>query len=224
MSTHSDALICDLEVTPTHSDALICDLEVTPTHSDALICDPEVMPTHSDALICDSEVIPTHSNALIYDPEVIPTHPNAPICDLEAMSTHSDAVIGPFRVVSAHLGAGFERKESVSIRAMNDPILPAPPLPAASVFFALDDPTRWQMVRALAGGARMSIVELAKIAGTPPDQAAKHLARLRDAGVLVRTRREADTRQWDHEIPAAYRQADAAGRLALDFGSVLLRL
>jgi DNA-binding transcriptional ArsR family regulator len=104
--------------------------------------------------------------------------------------------------------------------------LPTSPalLPAIHVLFQLGEPTRLAIVRALARGERLSVVDLAKIADRPADQVAKHLKRLRDVGILVASTRADDTRQKDHEIPAVYRVLDANGQPQLDFGSVVLRL
>ena len=89
---------------------------------------------------------------------------------------------------------------------------------------AASDPVRHGLLRELAGGAPLPVYELAKRLGRPPDLISKHLRVLRDAR-LVRAVAPADGdgRKQFHEVPALFRTRDAAGRLALDFGAVLLR-
>ena len=83
---------------------------------------------------------------------------------------------------------------------------------------------RLSIVRALAGGAPLSVNELAAKVGRSPDLVSKLLRVLRDARIIVTVNPPgADGRRQHQEIPAPFRTRDAAGRVLLDFGAVLLR-
>lgn len=55
-------------------------------------------------------------------------------------------------------------------------------------FRALGDPVRWAIVRELQGGTRCACV-LAAVAGVSPPLLSHHLRVLRDAGIIVGTKR-----------------------------------
>jgi len=90
-------------------------------------------------------------------------------------------------------------------------------LDAREVLAAASDPVRHGLLRELAAGAPLPVYELAERLGRPPDLISKHLRVLRDAR-LVRAVAPADG-----DGRKLFRTRDAAGRLALDFGALLLR-
>ena len=92
------------------------------------------------------------------------------------------------------------------------------------VLAAASDPVRWGILRELAAGPPLPVNELAARLGRTPDLMSKHLRVLRDARLLVAVEpADGDGRKQFHAVPAPFRTRDAAGRVALDFGAVLLR-
>jgi DNA-binding transcriptional ArsR family regulator len=95
------------------------------------------------------------------------------------------------------------------------------------VLKAASDPVRLALLAELAreGAAALPVIALAARVGRSADLVAKHLKVLRQARLIVPVKPPSggDGRQLFHEIPAAYRSRDAAGRELLDFGAVLLR-
>ncbi len=75
---------------------------------------------------------------------------------------------------------------------------------------------RWKMLKELSVGEPRTIAELAKVAGTGYDNAAKHLAELMRAGLIVRGRGHV------YEIPKQY--LPLPGQPVVDYGHCLLRL
>lgn len=92
------------------------------------------------------------------------------------------------------------------------------------VLGAVAEPRRLRLVRALAGGAVLSVTQLAARTGMPPDTVSKHLRVLREARILMPVASpDGDGRKQFYEIPALFRRQDAAGKAVLDFGVALLR-
>ena len=108
-------------------------------------------------------------------------------------------------------------------------LIPAAPeavalLEPALILAAVADPGRFAIVRLLAGGAVLSVNELAAKLGRPADSVSKQLRVLRDARILRPvTPPGTDGRKQYHDIPALFRSRDAAGKPILDFGVVVLR-
>jgi DNA-binding transcriptional ArsR family regulator len=89
------------------------------------------------------------------------------------------------------------------------------PLPDLALLAgALGNPTRWKMLKELSTGELRTIGELASVAGCNYDNAGRHLAVLRKAGLVVQGRGRL------YEIPKQY--IPAPGQL--DYGHCLLRL
>ncbi len=107
--------------------------------------------------------------------------------------------------------------------------LPAAPDAAAllnplKVLGAASDPARFGILRELAGGQALSVIELAARLGRTPDLISKHLKVLREARMLMAVASpDGDGRKQFHEVPAPFRVRDASGRKALDFGTVMIR-
>lgn len=93
---------------------------------------------------------------------------------------------------------------------------PAPLIPLKTVASILADPARWRILRELAGGEALMVVELAERIGISADSTSKHLAPLREAGI-VETGRNRLYRMRPQFI------TDKSERL-VDFGYCLLRL
>ncbi len=108
---------------------------------------------------------------------------------------------------------------------------PVPAAPDASVLLdplkvlgAAGDPARFGILRELAGGQALSVMELAARLKRTPDLISKHLKVLREARMLITAASpDGDGRKQFHEVPAPFRSRDAAGRPVLDFGTVLIR-
>jgi DNA-binding transcriptional ArsR family regulator len=79
---------------------------------------------------------------------------------------------------------------------------------------ALGNPTRWKMLKELSAGEPRTIGELASVAGCNYDNAGRHLAVLRKAGLVAQGRGRL------YEIPKQYLSAPGQ----LDYGHCLLRL
>ena len=81
---------------------------------------------------------------------------------------------------------------------------------------ALGNPTRWRMLKELSLGEPRTVGELATVAGCNYDNAGRHLAVLRKAGLVAQGRGRL------YQIPKQY--LPAPGERLVDFGHCLLRL
>jgi DNA-binding MarR family transcriptional regulator len=91
------------------------------------------------------------------------------------------------------------------------------PLPDINLFpTAIGHPTRWKMLQALGNGEPQTIGELAAAAGCFYDNAIRHLAILKKAGLVVQERGKL------YQIPKKY--LPTPGQRVVDFGHCLLRL
>jgi DNA-binding transcriptional ArsR family regulator len=81
---------------------------------------------------------------------------------------------------------------------------------------AISHTTRWKMLREFCAGEPRTIAEMAKVAGCSYDNASKHLAMLRKAGVVVQGRGRLN------ELAKQY--LPVPGQPVVDFGHCLLRL
>jgi len=110
------------------------------------------------------------------------------------------------------------------------PAVPAAPeattlLDAKAVLSAARDPARFALLRILADGAPRSVGELAARLDRAEDNISKHLRVLRNARMIRPARPEgSDGRMQYYEVPALFRTRDGAGKAALDFGVVVVRL
>jgi DNA-binding transcriptional ArsR family regulator len=96
-------------------------------------------------------------------------------------------------------------------------LLPLDPIPLLA---AAGDPVRWSILRELAAGPPLIVLELARRLGKSADLISKHLRVLRDCGaVIVGTPPGEDGRKSFYEVPAAYRPAPRV----LDYRSCVLR-
>ena len=80
----------------------------------------------------------------------------------------------------------------------------------------LGEPARWHLLRELAKGEPMPVKELARRIGKSADMTSKHLAFLRDMGVVM-----TKYNRIYQLVPAL---APAPGATHLDFGHCLVRL
>jgi len=91
------------------------------------------------------------------------------------------------------------------------------PLPGLTLLAgALGNPTRWRMLKELSLGEPRTVGELASAAGCNYDNAGRHLAVLRKAGLVMQGRGRLYQIQ-KHHLPAS-------GERIVDFGHCLLRL
>lgn len=81
---------------------------------------------------------------------------------------------------------------------------------------ALSHTTRWKMLKELTCGEARTLDEMAKAGGCRYENAAKHLAMLRRAGMVVQGRGRL------YQIPKPY--LPVPGQPVVDFGHCLLRL
>ena len=79
---------------------------------------------------------------------------------------------------------------------------------------ALGNPKRWKMLKELSGGEPRATAELAAVAGCNYDNAGRHLAVLRKAGLVVQGRGRL------YQIPKQYLPTPGQ----VDYGHCLLRL
>lgn len=119
--------------------------------------------------------------------------------------------------------------ETPRARSARPPLASAPAatqkLDPVAVLAACDDGVRYEILRTLFDGSALSVVEVAKRLHRSPDSIAKQFRVLRRAGVVALVPSpDGDGRKVCLRIPDAFRVRDAAGRAALDFGAVLLRL
>ena len=89
-------------------------------------------------------------------------------------------------------------------------------IPLANLCRMLAEPARWRLLRELAKGEAMPVKELARRIGKSPDMTSKHLAILREAGMV-----EAKYGRIYQLVPAIM---PAPGATHLDFGHCLLKL
>jgi DNA-binding transcriptional ArsR family regulator len=103
---------------------------------------------------------------------------------------------------------------------MSDPQTPAPPpsptIPLEKLIDVLSSPVRWRILRELANGDQLMIVELAERIRQSPDLTSKHMGILRAAGVVTQGRNRL------YQIAPQF-LADKTERL-IDFGYCLLRM
>ena len=108
--------------------------------------------------------------------------------------------------------------------------LPPAPHAAASlrpavVRMVVTEPTRLRMLWALSEGAISSIEQMGEFIGCNANMASKHMKVLWRSGVVVwADPPDGDKRRHCYQIPEAFRIRDAMGRVALDFGCVVLRM
>ena len=89
---------------------------------------------------------------------------------------------------------------------------------------AIADPVRWAVMRELAGGESLSVLELAGRLRKDSNLVSKHLRWLREAGaVAVVAVPGADGRKSSHAVPAAFLRKDANGKPEIDYGVCVLR-
>lgn len=94
---------------------------------------------------------------------------------------------------------------------------PTEPTPSLDLLLPLiGDKTRWRILRELAAGEPLMVIEIAGRIGASPSLVSKHLGRLRRAGLVV------VGRAGLYRIPEPY-LVNAAERI-VDFGRVVLRL
>ena len=96
------------------------------------------------------------------------------------------------------------------------PTVSAAPLPdLESLTLALSNPIRWRMLEELAKGEQRTIGELAGVGGCGYDSGMRHLALMRDAGMVEQGRGSL------YQMPARF--IPVPGQPVLDFGHCLLR-
>jgi len=89
---------------------------------------------------------------------------------------------------------------------------------------AIADPVRWAVLRELAGGESLSVLELAGRLRKDSNLVSKHLRWLREAGaVAVVAVPGVDGRKSSHAVPAAFLRKDANGKPEIDYGICVLR-
>ena len=96
------------------------------------------------------------------------------------------------------------------------PLSAKPGLPLPNVLSTISSPTRWAILRELAGGDQAAVVELAERLGETATGISKHMAVLRDAGVVNLGRNRL------YSLPAGC-ILDKGHRI-VDFGWCVLRL
>jgi DNA-binding transcriptional ArsR family regulator len=103
---------------------------------------------------------------------------------------------------------------------MSDPQTPAPPpsptIPLDKLAEVLSSTVRWRILRELANGDPLMVVELAERIRQSPDLTSKHIGILRTAGIVTQGRNRL------YQI-APHLLADKTERL-IDFGYCLLRM
>ena len=92
----------------------------------------------------------------------------------------------------------------------------APKPDLTALVSGLGHTTRWKMLRELSGGEARSIEELAKVSGCAYANGARHLIKLRQAGLVVQGRGRL------YSIPKHY--LPAPGQAVVDYGHCVLRL
>jgi len=126
----------------------------------------------------------------------------------------------------------------VIIGSMSDNVPQAPPAVSATaqsippqfasnpvkLLAAIADPVRWAVLRELAGGESLSVLELAGRLVKDSNLVSKHLRWLREAGaVAVVTVPGVDGRKSSHAVQAVFLRKDANGKPEIDYGVCVLR-
>jgi DNA-binding transcriptional ArsR family regulator len=89
---------------------------------------------------------------------------------------------------------------------------------------AIADPVRWAVLRELAGGESLSVLELAGRLRKDSNLVSKHLRWLREASaVAVVAVPGVDGRKSSYAVPAASLRKDANGKPEIDYGVCVLR-
>ena len=103
--------------------------------------------------------------------------------------------------------------------------VPPPPVSdPLKLLVAIADPVRWAVLRELAGGESLSVLELAGRLRKDSNLVSKHLRWLREAGaVAVVALPGVDGRKSSHAVPAAFLHKDANGKPEIDYGICVLR-
>jgi len=99
---------------------------------------------------------------------------------------------------------------------MNSTQKPEPLLNPKRVAAALGNHTRWLILKELSSGEPRMVRELAAVCGRSPDMTSKHLAVLREAGMVAQGRGRL------YQIPKQY--LPTPGEAVVDYGHCLLRL
>lgn len=106
----------------------------------------------------------------------------------------------------------------------------APPIQAqfqynpVKLLVAVADPIRWAVLRELAGGEALSVLELAGRLRLGANLVSKHLRWLREAGaVVVVPVAGGDGRRSHHLVPDSFRRPSANGKPEIDYGVCVLR-
>ena len=103
-------------------------------------------------------------------------------------------------------------------------VLPPPVSDPVKLLVAIADPVRWAVLRELAGGESLSVLELAGRLRKDSNLVSKHLRWLREAGaVAVVAVPGADGRKSSHAVPAVFLRKDANGKPEIDYGVCVLR-
>jgi DNA-binding transcriptional ArsR family regulator len=105
-------------------------------------------------------------------------------------------------------------------KPMSDPqdraTRPSPTLPLDRVLAVISNSTRWRLLRELASGDQLMVLELAERCKISADLVSKHLAILRNAGIVLQGRNRL------YQIAPQF-LTDKTERI-LDFGYCLLRM
>ena len=89
---------------------------------------------------------------------------------------------------------------------------------------AIADPIRWAVLRELAGGESLSVLDLAGRLRQTPNLVSKHLRWLREAGaVAVVAVPGGDARKSNHLVPEKFRRKGTTGKPEIDYGLCALR-
>ncbi len=68
------------------------------------------------------------------------------------------------------------------------PPIPSATIPLAQILSAISNPVRWYLLRELASGEQLMVVELAERVGQSLDATSKNMVLLRNAGIVVQGR------------------------------------
>ena len=101
-----------------------------------------------------------------------------------------------------------------SSTSQSAPVQPRPALEAIAT--ALASITRWQILSALSTGEALMVTEIAERIGISPNLTSRHLAGMREAGLVVVGRNRL------YQIPKQY--LPSPGQRVVDFSHCLLRL